>query len=374
MDENFLKFKKRVWLHILIKCISAGVAVGFLTVLAVLLPCRLYGIDLLWLLYILIFLGGAAVGGGIAFLFLRTDDKKIAKRLDSELNLNERVQTALTYGGQSGAMFDMQKADTSAVLGVIPLKSLAFKNIILSVLCCCISVSCIVVVPVVATTVPPVLAAQEEQPPVDPPRPITDWEWSALDELINHVKESKKADSFTKSGMISHLEGLKTVLLNGVSQSTLPAFVQNTINEIRNTVKDAADKGISDEQNELNKEEEAYVIAKLCEIFSINQPVDPDDPENPGTDPENPGTQTPGKPGVGPGTTNVNQMPFFDPDKANSKDKDGNYQSGETICGESRAEYYQRVQQALKEGTISQQEWEYIMVTYFGDLSGNEDK
>ena len=28
MDENFLKFKKTVWLHILIKCIAAGAAAG----------------------------------------------------------------------------------------------------------------------------------------------------------------------------------------------------------------------------------------------------------------------------------------------------------------------------------------------------------
>ena len=370
MDENFLKFKKTVWLHILIKCIAAGAAAGLLAVLAVLLPCKLYKIDLLWLFYILIFLGGFAAGGGIAFLFLRTDDKKIAKRLDSELNLNERVQTTLAYNTESGAMYDLQKADTSAVLKSKAVKSLPFKNFVVFVLCCCISVFGLVAVPVVAATVPPVLAPQDDTSPVDPPREITDWEWSALDELINYVKASKKADSYTKSGIVNQLEGLRTVLLNGVSQSTLPTFVQSAVIEIRNTVKDAAELA-SEEQNALNEEERDYVITRLYEIFSLNQPPEGgDDPETP---PDEGGNEPGGKPGVGSGNINVNQMPFFDSNVANSKDENGNYLSGETVCGTSRAEYYERVQQALREGTISQQEWEYIMVTYFGDLSGNEE-
>ena len=94
MDENFKKFKRRVWLEILIKCIVCGLAAAFIAVNAVLVPCKLFGIKLLWLFYILIALGGFAVGGGIAFVILRTNDKKIAKRLDSELKLEERVQTA----------------------------------------------------------------------------------------------------------------------------------------------------------------------------------------------------------------------------------------------------------------------------------------
>ena len=363
MEENFLKFKKKVWLHILIKCISVGLAAGFLAVNAVLLPCRLYGIKLFWLYYVLIALGGIAVGGGITFLILRTDDKKIAQRLDSDFNLSERVQTSLAYSGQSGEMLEAQRADTSAVLAATlaakSASSLAFKNILATVLCGCISIVGIVSVPVVATTVPPVFAEQEQEEPEDPPRPITDWEWAALDDLIDYVTASKKADSFTKAGIVGHLQGLKTVLLNGVSQSSLSGFVYNTVTEIRNTVKDANEKGISEEQQALNSEEEAYVIAKLYEIFSLQQTA-PSDPENPseGDDPENPSG---GNVGVGPGNINVNDTPFFHPEL------------GYVKCGEVRAEFYERAQQALLEGTISKEEWEYIIITYFGDLSGNED-
>lgn len=356
MEENFLKFKKRVWRDILIKCIVAGAAAGLMAVLAVLLPCKLYGIKLFWLFYILIALGGFAAGGGIAFLILRTDDKKIAKRLDSELDLAERVQTSLSFGGQSGAMFDMQRADAVAALKSKPVKSLAFKNIIATCLCGFIALAGMIAVPVVATTVPPVFAAQEEESPVDPPRDITDWEWTALDELIDYVKASKKADNFTKTGMVRSLEGLKTVLINGVSQSTLKSFVQNTVTEIRNTVKDANEL-CAEEQQALNSEEEAYVVSKLYEIFGLQQIVE-EDPETPPKEEDPSGGNNPG---TGNGNININEMPFFDPEK------------GYVMCGEVRAEYYDRVQQALKEGTISKEEWEYIMITYFGELSGNQD-
>ncbi|MDE5722066.1 MAG: hypothetical protein K2I30_04940 [Clostridia bacterium] len=360
MEENFLKFKKKVWLHILIKCIAAGLAAGLVAVNAVLLPCRLYAINLFWLYYVLIALGGFAIGGGVAFLFLRTDDKKIAKRLDSELHLSERVQTALEYGGQGGAMFEIQRADASSALGAKPKNALRFKNAVATALCAAVFLTGTVSIPVVATTVPAVFTSSEDVPPADPPRDITDWEWTALDELIDYVNSSKKADGYFKSGVVGHLQGLKTVLLNGVSQSSLSSFVQNTVTNIRNTVKDANERGISEEQQTLNSEEEAYVIAKLYEIFSLQQNGDgEDDPDkNPdeGDDPNGGGNS-----GVGPGDLIVNDTPFFDPEL------------GFVKCGEVRSEYYARVQQALNEGVISREEWEYIMSTYFSDLNSNDD-
>ena len=45
--------------------------------------------------------------------------------------------------------------------------------------------------------------------PVDPPREVTDWEWQALDELIEYVKASEKADTVAKTGIVSELAGLR---------------------------------------------------------------------------------------------------------------------------------------------------------------------
>ncbi len=362
MDENFKKFKRRVWLEILIKCIVCGLAAAFIAVNAVLVPCKLFGIKLLWLFYILIALGGFAVGGGIAFVILRTNDKKIAKRLDSELKLEERVQTAYMYSGHSGAMLDLQRGNASAELGKLSVKALPFKNVAATVLCGVVALTGVIAAPIAAKFVPPVYAANNtDEPPEEPKRPVTDWEWAALDELINYVRASKKADTVTKTGMLLELEGLRGVLADGVSQSSLSTFVQNTVSNIRNVVKDANGRDISEEQKTLNSEEEAYVINKLYEIFSLQKPDgegdgDDSDPSGGEEDPDNPD-----EPGGDSGwELDVNDVPFYDPDK------------GYVKVGEIREEYYQRVQAAFEEGTISREEWEYIIVTYFADLSNKE--
>ncbi len=161
--------------------------------------------------------------------------------------------------------------------------------------------------------------------------------------------------------MLLELEGLRGVLADGVSQSGLFTFVQNTVSNIRNVVKDANGRDISEEQKTLNSEEEAYVINKLYEIFSLQKPDgegdgDDSDPSGGEEDPDNPD-----EPGGDSGwELDVNDVPFYDPDK------------GYVKVGEIREEYYQRVQAAFEEGTISREEWEYIIVTYFADLSNKE--
>lgn len=366
MDENFRKFKRRVWIEILIKCLSVGLAAAALAVDVTLLPCKLCGVNLLWIYYVLIALGAFSIGGGIAFVFLRTDDKKIVKRLDAQLNLNERVQSAYEFGGESGDMYDMLRGDAGAALGKTSVKALPFKNIIATVLCAVVGVAGVIAAPVIAGAVPSVFAqAQEADKDKDkdkdkePPRDVTDWEWAALDDLISYVEQSVKWESPVRSGVAAQLKGLKNVLLLGVSQSSLEGFVRNTVNEIRNVVKDA-EEDATDAQKALNAEEENYVVTRLFEIFSLLPPGGEDDPNGGGDNKGDDGDNTGG--GTGTGELNINDVPFFDPEK------------GYVKVGEVRDEYYERVQLALEEGTISKEEWEFIMATYFADLNKKEDK
>lgn len=367
MNKDFEKFKRKVWTDILVKCVLAALAAGALAVNAVLLPCKLCGIHLLWVYYVLIALGGMALGGGIAFLTLRTNDKKISIRLDSELSLNERVQTTLECGNAQGDVIDMLKEDTNEVLKRLPARSLPFRHLTIAALCCAIAVAGVVAVPVISYTVPPVFAAVET-PPVDkdPPRPVTDWEYAALDDLIKYVQNSKKMDATVKSGTLSALNGLRTVLLNGVTQNSLSVFVRNTVTTITNCVKDANDAypKIDDDtphpQAQANSEEEAYVVTTLYSIFHLL----PEGGEKPGNLPgDNPNGGENGPGVVGPGIFNENETPFYDPLK------------GYVTCGSARGEYMEKVQRAFDEGAISREEWEFIMMTYFADLGkiNNDD-
>ncbi|MCH5148138.1 MAG: hypothetical protein J1G05_02075 [Clostridiales bacterium] len=364
MDANFKKFKKKVWLEILIKCISFGLAAAFLAVDAVFVPCRLFRIDLLLLYYILIGLGGFILGALVAFLIFRTNDKKIAMRLDRELGLYARVQTAYEYGGQDSDILDLQRADASAALGGISVKSLRFANIAALILSGVIAAVGIAALPVTASVLPAIFVPKSDEPPEEPPRDVTEWEWAALDDLIEYVRTTKKADAVVKTGMLLQLESLKGALLNGVSNSSLSAFVENTVANIHNVVKDANDRGISEEQKGLNTEDETYVINKLYEIFNIRPVGDNDGDDTPGSE-NKPPQDDPGKnPDDNPGGEIVgNNVPFFDPE------------TGYTTASNSavRDKYYEIVERAFEEGTISREEWEYIMATYFADLNKNEE-
>ncbi len=359
MNEQFLKLKKRIWRDIAIKCALSAAAVSVLTVNAVLLPCLLCGVKLFWAWYLLIAFGGLCLGGGVAFLCFRTNDKKIAVRLDGEFCLNERIQTALLYQNKEGEIIDLQREDTVAALKST--KKLAFCNMALTIVLAALLLVGVCALPVVAVYANPDKAPAAQEP-VDPPRDLTDWEWEALDELIDHVKASEKADPNAKSGMVSELEGLRTLLVGGVSESSLQLFVENTASNIRNKVTDANDQsGVSEEQKAGNNEECDYVVNKLYEIFSLQQPVDPEPPVDP--NPPDPGKDPSEPPNPGTGDLEIDGVPFFDPDK-------GYVSSGDP---EVREKYYSEILKAMLEGTISREEWEEIVATYFADLKDKEE-
>lgn len=356
MQELFNKFKKRVWRDIFVTCGVIALAAALLAVIVVLLACRLSGVDLFWVFYVLIGIGAFALGGGIAFMCLRTTDEKIAKRLDFELGLQERVQTAYVYRNESSDMLDLQRDDATAELRETPVKTLAFANLVLVIILSVVLGLSAVALPVITICVP--VESTTERPPVDLPRPITDWEWEALDALIEHVRDSKKADANAKSSMLDELESLRGLLLNGVSQNGLKNFVQNTITNIRNAVRDANENAVSDAQAALNSEEQEYVIEQLYVIFELSPPVEPIDPDDPPDekDPDDDDDDTSNE-GGGTGTGELNGIPFYDPENGYIGSND-----------EARSKYRDMIDAAYENGEISRQEWEQIINEYFNGL------
>ena len=137
------------------------------------------------------------------------------------------------------------------------------------------------------------------------------------------------------------------------------------IRDRRNIVKDANDRGVTPEQQSLNTEEGNYIVSTLYEIFKLLPDAElgdgEKDPNGNGGDDENEDPN--GSGGTGTGKLNIDDTPFFDPEKG-----------GYVKLGEVRDEYYAKAQQALAEGVISQEEWEYIVATYFSDLTSKEEK
>ena len=81
MGEGFLKFKRKVHIDAIIKSVVIGLFVGapIFTVLFILSKRQIIGVNG-WLCAVLGIVA-ALIAGGLAYLFLRPNNKKLAKKL-----------------------------------------------------------------------------------------------------------------------------------------------------------------------------------------------------------------------------------------------------------------------------------------------------
>jgi len=347
MQENFVKFKRRVRKVILIKCLIVGLSSALASIGAILLACKLTGNNPLFCLIGLVCL---FIGFGLSYLFLRTDDKKTAKMLDKEFNLHEKAQTMVEYGGEEGTMVNLQRADALEKMGDIPVKKLRFKNLCVYILIAVLSLGLFVA----SIAVPSKDSGKE----YDPPRDITDWEWQALDELIDYVKTSDADEEIMKPRTVESLTSLRNILLKGVSENSLKTFVSVTVSEVENILLDANSVvGIEEAQANINTEVKTYVVDKLYEIFDLIPPT-AEEPSDDNKDDDEQGGD--GSGGTGAVVMGADEK-FFDPEK------------GYVKYSEVIGKYYEDMNDALERGLISKEEWESFLISYFEYLYGTAE-
>ena len=193
MGENFSKLKSRALKIRLLKSVLAGVAVGLLCAGILLLLSKF---EMLAFTPILALAIGAAVillMGTAVYFLLYTSDKTLAKRLDRQYRLNEKVQTMLAYKDKEGIMYELQREDADASLAAVPKKSISFKRLWIYILCFMIGAA--------VFTASFVLSPEETPPPVVPDEPfaITELQIAALEELIKHVETSEMASPYREN-------------------------------------------------------------------------------------------------------------------------------------------------------------------------------
>ncbi|MBR7181860.1 MAG: hypothetical protein IKD28_03650, partial [Clostridia bacterium] len=129
MTEQFQKFKRKLlWIRLL-KSGMAGLAGGALTG-GVLHFLSRFGFlpmppVLSWPIAAAVFLGI----GILIFFLLRASDAGVARRLDSEFGLAERVQTAVAYRDEQSTLHQMQREDAEASLEAVAKKQLKFGRL-----------------------------------------------------------------------------------------------------------------------------------------------------------------------------------------------------------------------------------------------------
>lgn len=220
MGEGFLKFKRRVAVDALVKSLIVGISFGLaaFSVLFLLFKREIIGLEPLFC--VLIGVGVALLTGGGVFVLFLPSDKKLAKRLDKELVLHEKVQTMVAFEKDDADMVKLQRTDTEERLRAVSASKIRFgkiwKYIVISVLAIATFVTALVV------------PKKPPEEPYDPGYEMSNWQQVALENLIAYVKKSELAEE-AKTYTVEQLEGLVDVLLETDKQSVMKTHVINVI-------------------------------------------------------------------------------------------------------------------------------------------------
>ena len=225
--ENFNKFKNKIVLEILLKCIIAGFSIGLIVFSIPLIYIKVKGIEFNVLYLVLIALGVMLLIVGLGYLIFKPNKVRIAKRLDKEFKMNEKVQTMVEFENEEGFMIELQRQNTLNILSDISVKSLSMRFSIVLLILLVISCAC----GVTAFALP----SHEDLPTVETPEPtyeVDDWTILAIKNIIDKVKTSTAEDKL-KTKYISMLEELIIELDTNIDkESQMKAYVIELIDDI----------------------------------------------------------------------------------------------------------------------------------------------
>ena len=194
ISDRFYQIKKKHIAWAVVKSAVCGISCGLLVAGILLLAFKLSAIALAAGYYVLIGAGVAIVGGAALFLLLfNPSDKTVAKRTDEDFRLDERVQTALEYSGQSGTLVELQRNDTEERIKTLPAGKFSFAKIWQFI---------VIAVVALATCVTGILVPSTASGFTDPdhtPRQVTEMERAGVRELIANIESSSLADEHKAS-------------------------------------------------------------------------------------------------------------------------------------------------------------------------------
>ncbi len=227
MGEKFKKLKRKAWRICWFKSLTAGLALGAFTTgtLRWLSNFKLLPQDIL-IPYIA---GGASavILWLLFFLLLRPQDARLAKRLDREFELKERLQTMLEFRNASGAMNELQRRDANEALHAVPLGHFKYKRAWIYLSAFLLSAS------VLATSFVFYPPAEETKPPEKPEIPfeVEDIQLDALKELIESVRTSEMASPY-RENVVAILERLLADIPGATTVSKKNELVLTAMEEI----------------------------------------------------------------------------------------------------------------------------------------------
>lgn len=202
MGKGFHKFKRKLRIGAVIRGAVFGLSLGTVCFVLLWLMDKLSAAEPRFSQYAILAAAVACVGCIVMMLILAPTKKRIARRIDRQLALGEKVQTMLAFRNDKSPMAALQREDTDRILSNTPCRRVKGTATWLFVLLPCVAVLCVagtVLVPAKEPPTPP--------PVVDNNFTITPWQTQALKDLIEKVRTSDMEEE-PKEGVIKQLESL----------------------------------------------------------------------------------------------------------------------------------------------------------------------
>ncbi len=222
MNNGYTSFKKKILKNHFIRFLIISFSL-FLFVFGILLILTKTKVSSLSIIVDFLIAFACFLLVGLLGFLLKPNNKKIAKKLDKDFDLKNRVQTMIEMENKDGIIVELQKEDTEEKLKNIPLKNLKFKAPFLFVFIFLVGFS--------ATISGAVIKVKE--PEVEPEKEytLTELQIIKLEELKKQI-ENSKIDNNLIVQYNAQIDSLITTLKGGIKESLLESKVKETIDNI----------------------------------------------------------------------------------------------------------------------------------------------
>lgn len=226
MSLQFLKIKRKITLEAILKSCFISISLGVLVSSILLIIYKTTGLKYNLIYIILIGIGVFVVASILLFLIFKPNNVKVAKRIDKQLQLKEKIHTMIEYEGKAGPLVDVQRQDAIEKLSAISLKKFKMKISLYFLIFPLVALS-------LCTTSIVIKAKAPEEPPAE--EPITGDPYAILQIriIIRNVNANTVLMQSAKDSFVEILEKLiSDVNVENITRNQEVSFANQAINSI----------------------------------------------------------------------------------------------------------------------------------------------
>lgn len=202
MGNNFKKIKVKFIVESLLIALFISILLGLLISSILILTYKQLGLEYDILLFVLCSVGVFLVSFIVSFIILKPNDIKVAKRIDKQMNLKEKISTMLEYEDKEGYIITKQRKDAADKLNNLSVKKIKmhFNKYLL--------ILPLIVLPFCLTSILVDSKFEETKPPIEEPISGDPYIIEQIKDLIREVNEDVNLMYPVKEAYVLHLEGL----------------------------------------------------------------------------------------------------------------------------------------------------------------------